>query len=285
MLSSEIITSKMKFYIFICIIAISITSCKSKLESFLLTDINKDGLTGNVRSVETYAYKEIVILKNITSRALYKTKAGSSKPGKYELMIISNVPVYNSIDTLFEILTSKIIYNQKGNRVEYIEYQVDDVLASWKYSTPDQLQDSRSYRSKPQIIDDAIFKHLKYNYNKDNVLEGILYLNCDGSFKLRTEYHFSPMRRKIIDSTFYENRGLSSTKTSRLTKYGISEPGWVSNKSGWQFDIDNKIIVEGKIHYYYDEFDRQGNWIRCTKYYEGPTKENPVYLRRVIEYF
>lgn len=271
----------MKFPTFICIIAISITSCISRLESFLVKDINKDGLNGNVKSVETYAYKKIQIPKINTPPAV----PSSSMPDKDIWIKHRYYPRYSKIDTLFEILTSKIAYNQKGNRIEYIEFQVDDVLATWICSTPEEVQDMRSYRPQPRIIDETLFKHFKYNYNKDNVLENILCLNPDGSFKLRTEYHFSKLRRKIIDSTFYENRGLRSTNNSRLTRYGISEPDWVSNKSGRQFDNDNKIIVKGKIHYYYDEFDRHGNWIKCTKYYEGPTKKNPVYLRRVIEYF
>jgi hypothetical protein len=263
----------MRFLVLLCII-ISITSCRSRLESFLINDIEKDGLSGNVKLIEVYAYKDILI-----------EKPDTAKQGIDGWTIGREINEYSSIDTIFEILLSKTIYNQKGNRIENIEYQSDNILATWNYLTPDNYYDIGHYRSKPQVINEKIFQHLKYNYNNDNVLESILSLNFDGSFKSKTEFHFFTLKRKIIDSTFFDNRGLSNTTTRRLTKYGISEPDWISNNSGYQFDSKHKIIIAGEIHYYYDEYDKYGNWIKVTKFYKGQTKENPVYLRRVIEYY
>ncbi len=263
----------MRFLIFIIII-IQITSCRSRLDSFLIPDILKEGLSEDVKSIETYAYKDIIIEKPYTS-----------KPSKNGWIEGRTIREYSSIDTIFEIILSKRIYNPKGNRIENFEYQSDNVLATWKYLTPDNFLEADDYRSKPQQINEELFQHIKYSYNNDNVLECTLNLNLDGSFIYKTEYHFFPIKRKIIDSTFYENGGLKNTTTKRLTKYGISEPDWISNKSRYQFDSKNKIIIQGEIHYYYDEYDKHGNWIRVTKFYKGSTKENPVYLRRVIEYY
>lgn len=267
------ISCKMKILAFLCVI-ISMTSCKSRLESFLISDIKKDGLFGNVRSIETYAYKKILIKKPDTA-----------KPDKNGWLRVRSLNEYSSIDTIFEILLSKTLYNQQGNRMENNEYQTDKVLATWNYSPPDYFYDVSFYRSKPQIFDDKLYKHLKYNYSEDNILESIKNMNPDGSFKFLTEYHYYPLRKKIIDSTFYENRGLAWTTTKRLTKYGIYEPIWLSNKTDCQFDSNNNIIVEGTIHYYYDEYDEHGNWVKLTKFYQGEKKGNPVHFRRVIEYY
>lgn len=273
----------MRFLVLLSII-ISISSCRSRLDSFLINDIVKDGLSGNVKSIETYAFKNILIEKPDTDT--YSDTRSPSKKGKWiSSREIRSISEYTSIDTIFEIKLSKIIYSPNGNRIEHFEYQTDNVLATWNYLTPDYFLGVGHYRSKPQLINEELFQHLKYNYNNDNVLESILNFNLDGSFKFKTEYHFYPIKRKIIDSTFYENGGLNKTTTRRLTKYGIYEPDWIYNKSDYQFDSNNRIIVAGEIHYYYDENDKYGNWIRVTKFYKGPTKENPVYLRRVIEYY
>jgi len=255
----------------IVLLFVLFSGCKTDIEHYLMSDIEKDALKGPVASVKVYASRRIEIY-------IFQKNDDSG-------WIKGNQNWNETKDTIFEILLTQYFYNESGYRTEFIKFQNAEDLAKWKYSNPSSFLEPGYYKSEPLKINDKLFQHFIYSYNEYSVLRKLIRLNPDKSIKSISAYYYTPFMRNIIDSTFYENGGFIYTYKTKRTKFGLDKPIWALSNPGLQFDKTHNILIDGKIHYYYEDFDEYGNWINATKYYDGPNKNIPVSLKREILYY
>jgi len=254
----------MRSVVLVCIAYLILGSCKAKRRE-LMNDAEKDALKGNVESVCLYAYRwfETISVDSTTTDSDGKKKITEKM----------------AIDTE-RVLLSTTKYTKSGFYSEIQKHRNDTLLSRWSYR---QSKDTlHAHLSRLKQVDPDLFLHKKYFYNTDNVSIVIFY-NAKGDGVLREK--ITCRRKYIIDSTFYFNGGLKESSRVFLTCYGLDIPEWVRPDSGIQYDSNHNLLIDNNVHYYYEEYDKAGNWVRAVKYYNGPERDKPVYLKREITYY
>lgn len=169
-----------------------------------------------------------------------------------------------------------LLFNQKGNKIEEIEYKSDGSIKSkrlYNYDDKNYLIGKNSNKS-----DGSNFSKSTYTYNE----KGKLIENITDSLDFRTKTIFKyDNRNNLIDKSWYSKNGSLSgkytykynTKDYKTEKNSYSREGNLKSNKKYKYDSKNNLVEENK-------YDSKGSHSRRTRY----TYNEKGYLIEVKSY-
>jgi hypothetical protein len=236
-------------------------------------DLEVDNLHGKVKSIRLYSYNvydERQLSIDNKNDKYFKLYVSYNKDG-FTTTIAESINITSGKRKEYK-------YDSNGCKIEMIIYRADSVIDYrdiYKYNKDGNLIESDYYSA-----DDTIPSKTIYKYDKGNLIE-VDDLDPDGTLFGKTIYN-PPFDKKTFK---YDNKNI----LIEVCDYDLE--GSLSGKFIYKYDakgnkiedswVDHKDIVKDVYTYNY-EFDKNDNWIKVTRIYNGKSK---FIQERVIEYY
>lgn len=220
-------------------------------------NLEKEGLKGAVKSVRKITYDA-------------EKKFGKIMKGKKKECYINT----------FNIINTLIIYNEKGNMIEWNSYNSDgslDKKSTYEYNAKKNEITWSKHNPDGSLVDGKYV--IKYDA-KGNGIEKSDY-NSDGSLRYKIDIEYDDQGNETEGNSYNPDGSLkykvivkSDKRGKEIERSKYNYKGNLKNKITYKYDAKGDRIEENRYKYdgsfllkyvYKYKFDKQGNWIEKTK--------------------
>ncbi len=230
-----------------------------------LTEMSNYNNEGGLRTKLIFIYneqgKQLESISRLADGSLfYRTEEKYDEQGKH----IEHLQ-YSGVEE--RIISHEIhSYNEKGNLVSLIDYNIDGSIKSqWLHKYDEQgraIEQIREYTAKENLRSNT---KQTYKYNQHGDCTEMIYYKFDGSIDLSLTfiYKYNEHGNRIETST-YRNGNLEAT---HIIEYD-SEDQMIVHKPKDREELEDQMDEKSAVKTKQYEYDSHGNWIKKTIFYK-----------------